>query len=314
MSRYYVNTLGPGDVFRDWLVEVLGGRIRNKCCQADVFKYYPSSHTVCRYKFRGEGCSVIAKFFAEPCGKIKNYDPWKAMNNEYSNLNKAGSFINIARPIAVNYDFNCVLVTEYISGESFISCLKNEDGLFDRLTQLANMFYRLHSNTQRHYNKKKEFANFHHVLDQLSLDLRTRQKFNELLGKWWYDTAVDAEHGCMIHRDVSPLNYVFSHGIPYALDFESSWHHANNIRDLGTFCAELKNYFQLKRGSGIKAEPYIGHFLWEYCRNEDDFFKVTQTLPFFMSIGLLRIARLHRHTPYYNYLLKEAGECLRTIR
>lgn len=313
MLKHYVNTLSTGDVFRDWLVDVLGDRIGNRYCKVDVFRYEPSSHTVCRYKFRDEDCSVIVKFFAEPCGGIRDYDAWQAMMNEYNNLKKAGSFINIARPLAIHEDFNCALVTEYISGKPLIWYLKHDNRLYDRLTSLAHMLHRLHENTQRHYNKEKEFANFHHVLDQLSLDTGKRQNFNELLGKWWYSTLVDAEHGCMIHRDVSPLNYIFRAGVPYALDLESSWHHANKIRDLGVFCAELKNFFKLNRGSGARAEPYIGHFLWKYSRNEEEFLEITRTLPFFMSAGLLRIARLHRHSSHYDYLLKEAEKCLRTI-
>ncbi|TGC10633.1 phosphotransferase [Methanolobus halotolerans] len=314
MLEYYVNTLGPGDVFRDWLVEILGDRISNKYCETDVFKYDRSSHTVCKYKFRGEGCSVIVKFFAEPRGKNRSYDAFKAMMNEYNNLKKAGSFINVPKPIAVHEGFNCALVTEYISGRSLMWCLKHDNKLFDRLTSLAYLLRSLHENTRCHYNKEKEFANFHHVLDQLSLNPHTRQAFNELLGKWWYSSVLDVEHGCMIHRDVSPLNYIFHDNGPYALDLESCWHHANNVRDLGTFCAELKNYFQLKRRSGIKAEPYIGHFLWEYSKDKEDFSRLTRALPFFMSVGLLRIARLHGHSLHYQYLLKEAGECLETIR
>ncbi|NPE31006.1 hypothetical protein HNV12_24235 [Methanococcoides sp. SA1] len=43
--KYYVNTLYPGDCFRDWLAGLLGERIQNKNCEVDVFKYDPSSHT-----------------------------------------------------------------------------------------------------------------------------------------------------------------------------------------------------------------------------------------------------------------------------
>ncbi len=312
--QYYVNTLGPGDVFRDWLVEILGDRISNKECETDVYKYDPSSHTVCRYNFRGEEYSVIVKFFAEACGNNREYNAWDAALNEYSNLKKAGSLINVAEPVAINEEFNCALVTEYINGKPLMWYLKHNDQLFDRLSSLARMLRRLHDNTKCEYDKEKEFANFHHTLDQLSLNTYKRDSFNELIGKWWYSPVLDREYGCMIHRDTSPLNYIFNNGTPYALDLESSWHHANNVRDLGTLCAELKNYFRLNCGSGYKAEPYIGHFLWQYSRNEDEFFRITKALPFFMSIGLLRIARLHRNTAHYHYLLREAEECLKTIR
>lgn len=312
--KYYVNTLYPGDIFRDWLVGTLGDRIQNKNCAVDVFKYDRSSHTVCRYKFRGERYSVVAKFFAEPRGKMKRYNACDAMLNEYNNLKRVEHIINVARPIAINSDFNCVLVTEYVSGKSLFRYMESERKLYDRLTSVAHMLRRLHDCTEGYYDKEREFANFHHVLDHLRLDHSTRQLFNELLGRWWYSPFLDRWHGCMVHRDATPSNYVFRKGIPYALDLESSWENGNAVRDLGILCSELKNYFEFNKGSGMNAEPYIGHFLWQYSRDEEDFRYITRVLPFFMALGLLRSARLHRKYPHYDYLLKEAIECLKTIR
>jgi tRNA A-37 threonylcarbamoyl transferase component Bud32 len=278
-----------------------------------VFKYASTSHTVCRYQFRGEHYSVVAKFFAEPAGKFKDYDARRAMMNEYYNLKEAEHMINVAKPIAVQGDFSCVLVTEYLKGKNLLWQFQHPEELYDILTSIALMLRRLHDNTQAHYNKEREFGNFHHLLDQLKPDGSTREKFNLLLGKWWHSPLIDCRHGSMIHRDASPLNYLIRNGIPYALDMESCWHNANSIRDVGTLCAEMKNYFQLNRGSGMKAEPYIGHFLWHYSKNEEEFHKISRTLPFFMSIGLLRIARLYRHSHYYDYLLKEGLGCLKAI-
>jgi tRNA A-37 threonylcarbamoyl transferase component Bud32 len=292
---------------------VLGERIKDKDCKTDVFKFSSTSHTVCRYRFRGEHYSVIAKFFAEPSSELKDYDAHKAMMNEYRNLAKAGQFINVSRPIAIHSDFNCVLVTEYIKGKNILWYLDHREHLYDILKSIALMLRRLHDNTHTYYNKEKEFANYHHLLDQLGLDPKTREQFNELLGKWWYSPLIDRDYGCMVHRDVSPLNYIIRQGTPFAIDMESCWHHANSIRDVGTLCAEMKNYFQLNCESGNKAEPYIGHFLWHYSRSEKEFRQISRTLPFFMSIGLLRPARLYRHSAYYNDLLKEALKCLKAI-
>lgn len=175
------------------------------------------------------------------------------------------------------------------------------------------MLRQLHDNTQSYaYNKENEFRNYHDVLDHLKLDYGTRDTFNKLLGEWWYSSLIDREWGCMVHRDVTPANYIFCKGKPYALDFESSWYEANPVRDLGILTAELKNEFELHKGGGWKAEPYIGNFLWEYSRGEKDFYHVTRILPFFMSVGLLRSARLHQGE-YRNYLIREARECLSAI-
>lgn len=313
MANSHVNTLYPGDPFRDWLVEeVVGHRIRDKKCRVDVFKYN-SSHTVCRYQFKGEHFSVMAKFFAEPTGKLKAYNSYKGMMNEYRNLKKAASIINVAKPLAVNKDFNCALVTEHIPGKSLSWYLKREEDLNEKLAAVAHMLRQLHDNTQSStYNKENEFRNYHDVLDHLKLDYDMRETFNKLLGEWWYSSWLDRECGCMVHRDVTPSNYIFCKGEPYALDFESSWYEANPVRDLGILTAELKNEFELHKGGGWKAEPYIGNFLWEYSRGEKDFYHITRILPFFMSIGLLRSARLHQ-SDYRNYLISEARECLSAI-
>lgn len=312
---HHVNTLGPGDVFRDWLVYTLGDRIKNEYCKVEVFKCSPSSHTVCRYKFKGEHYSVIVKFFAEPTGKLKRYNAYEAMVKEYNNLMAVRSIINVPAPIAMHQDFNCALVTEYISGKSLSWYLAHERSLYGRLTSVAHMLHRLHSYTKHnYYDKTRDFANFHSVLDQLKLDNRTRNRFNELLGKWWYSSLLNQEQGCMIHRDATPSNYVFRNDVPYILDLESSWHNAHYARDLGIMCSELKNHFELHQGSGNLAEPYIGHFLWHYSKNENDFYRTTKVIPFFMSLGFLRSARLHRHYPHHEYLIKEAVECLKALR
>jgi tRNA A-37 threonylcarbamoyl transferase component Bud32 len=305
--------LYPGDKFRDWLVEeVVGDWIRDKKCNVDVYKYN-SSHTVCRYHFKGEHFSVMAKFFAEPTGKLKTYNTYRGMMNEYRNLKKAASIIDVAKPLAINKDFNCVLVTEHIPGKSLGWYLKREENLYEKLAAIAHMLRNLHDNTQSYsYDKENEFRNFHDVLDHLKLDDGTRETFNKLLGQWWYSSWLDRECGCMVHRDVTPSNYIFYKGKPYAIDFESSWVEANPVRDLGILTAELKNEFELHKGGGWKAEPYIGNFLWEYSRGEKDFYHVTRILPFFMSIGLLRSARIHQGE-YRNYLIREASECLNAI-
>lgn len=312
MAYRYVNTLSPGDPFRDWLVyKVVGDRIRNRLCLVKVFRHN-SSHTVCKYEFEGENYSVMAKFFAEPTGRLKDYNPYKGMMNEYRNLKTAGSIINVAKPLAVNEKFNCVLVTEYVSGKSLAWYIKHEEKLYERLAAVAHMLRQLHENTVSSYNKENEFGNYHEVLDHLKLDYGTRESFNRLLGEWWYSTRLNRKHGCMVHRDVTPSNYIFNNGKPYALDFESSWSQAHPVRDLGILSAEIKNFFELNKGGGWKAEPYIGNFLWEYSRNEKEFASITKVLPFFMSIGLLRSARIHQST-YRDYLIREAYECLKAI-
>lgn len=312
MAYRYVNTLCPGNPFRDWLVhKVVGHRLRNKQCLVKVFKHN-SSHTVCKYQFDGEHFSVMAKFFSEPTGRLRDYNSYRGMKNEYRNLEKAASIINVGKPLIVDKDFNCVLVTEYINGKPLRWYIDHEEKLNERLASVAHMLRRLHDNTKSSYNKANEFKNYHEVLGHLKLDHDTRKSFDKLLGKWWHSSRLDREYGCMVHRDATPSNYIFHKGKPYAIDFESSWSHAHPIRDLGILTAELKNEFERHHDGDWKAEPYIRNFLWEYSKDEQDFAYITKVLPFFMSIGLLRSARIH-HGNHRNYLIKEARECLKAI-
>jgi tRNA A-37 threonylcarbamoyl transferase component Bud32 len=300
--------LKRGDVFRDWLVDLLGERIRNKNCRVAVYKISPASHTVCRYEFEGENYSLVAKFYAEPTGWLINYNPSQTMQREFDILRSVENIINVPRPIAARKDFHCALVTEHIRGKPLYKFMKSEKGLYDRLTIIAHTLRELHDQTKSDYRKQDEFAHFHKILDQLRLDSKRRMEFNRLLGDWWYSTLIDQSYGCRIHNDPNPVNLVFDHDRLIMLDFESSWENANFVHDLGVVAAELKHYFARHKGNDQRAEPYIGHFLWHYSRDKAEFRRITQALPFFMSMGLLRMARLK---PNLSYIFKEALACLR---
>jgi len=306
-----VDTLRPGDVFRDWLVSALGEKVSDKGCKVKVYRIMPSSHTVCRYEFPDQGFSVVAKFYAEPTGWKKDYDPQRSMEKEFETLKRVEQIIDIPRPLAAISSFHCALLTEYVQGRSLYRYMQSDDGLYDRLTSVAHVLRRLHDQTRSHYKKEKEFARFHKVLDQLRLEPAMRMKYNYLLGDWWHSSMLDSSSGCRVHGDANPLNYLFNHSKVYALDFESSREHANSVHDLGIIAAELKHHFASHKGDGLRAEPYIGHLIWRYSQSEDEFHAITRSLPFFMSLGLLRMARLKISPAERNYVFREAMACLR---
>lgn len=310
-SGNYVDKLKPGDVFRDWLVEVVGDSIHNKNCEVRVFKI-PASHTVCRYEFRKEGVNVMAKFFAEPTGMIKKYDHSKAMNKEYRKLKKLNHIIDTPKPIATKKAFNCVLVTEYIPGKPLSWHLKHEKDLYYSLESIARLLRKLHENTRTHYNKEHEFAKVYKTLEQLKPDHSTRKRYEQLIEKWYSASFLDRKYGCMIHHDATPANYLFHRGKPYAIDFELSSSHGNCVHDLGILCAELKYHFALKN-SDRRGEHYIRHFLKSYNNNEKEFYEITRVLPFYMGYGLLRIARRSTGPGHREYLLREAKSCFKAV-
>jgi tRNA A-37 threonylcarbamoyl transferase component Bud32 len=310
ISEKQVDTLKPGNVFRDWLIDILDNRIRNKRCDVKVYEIGPASHTVCRYEFIGENYGVIAKFYAEQKGSIKNYDPVSSMNREFRMLKRIGQIIDVPRAIAVREDFHCVLVTERVKGEPLYIYIESENGLYDRLTAMAGALRKLHDNTRSDYCKVYEFSHFHNLLDQLHLNSFDREIYNHLLGEWWYSNLIDQDYGCLIHNDANPENYIFHDGRVFVLDFESSWDHANFVHDLGIVAAELKHYYAMHKGDGQKAEPYIGHFLWHYSRSEAEFRKITSAMPFFMALGLLRMAKLNTEHSEADFIFRESIACL----
>jgi aminoglycoside phosphotransferase (APT) family kinase protein len=311
-SQELVGTLKPGNLFRDWLVHKFDDRLCNDRCKVRVYKI-SASHTVCRYEFKGEDFGVVSKFYAEPTGGNRNYNAMRAMDREFEKLKKVESIIDISRPLAKNKKFNCALVTEYVKGKPLNSYINSEDGLYDRLTAVAQLLRRLHHKTETNYRKDKEFTRFHRILGQAGFSGHTREKYNRLLGEWWYSSRLDRTRGCMIHNDAHPANYIFKHGRVYALDFESAWEQAHPVHDLGVVAAELKKFFGWNKKGADRAEPYIGHFLWHYCNSENEFHEITQALPFFMSMGLFRMARWKDSSQEREFVLREAKACLKSV-
>jgi len=70
-----------------------------------------------------------------------------------------------------------------------------------------------------------------------------------------------------------------------------------------------------RAGDRWAAEPYIGHFLWNYavnCKDSQFFHYLTNKLPLYMALGLLRIARNNWLDVWYRKeLIAEATRCLK---
>ncbi len=307
ISQEYVRKLKPGNSFRDWLVSVQGHRVRNKNCNVREFRIKPASHRVCRYEFEGEGFSVIAKFLAKPTGKIKKYDTKKAMLNEYYKLKKLEKIIEIPHPISTNTNFNCVLVTEYIPGKPFSWYLKREKNLDKKLKDIARLLRKLHRNTQNHYEKEKEFAKIRNILNRMPLRSSTRKRYEQRLEKWQTKPLLDTRHGCLVHHDATPANYLFHRGKPYAIDLELATKHGHCVHDLGILCAEVFHHFA-RKGSAHASVPHIKRFLRSYSRDEKEYRRIKQVLPLYMSYGLLRVAWRSKNPKHREYLIDKAVE------
>lgn len=84
--------------------------------------------------------------------------------------------------------------------------------------------------------------------------------------------------------------------------------------DVGRVAGELQHAFMLATGSRKRAEPFIGHFLWEYSCHFPDrgaaFASITARLPYYMALNLLRIARNDYIAPDYGARLVRKAKLL----
>ena len=127
----------------------------------------------------------------------------------------------------------------------------------------------------------------------------------------WEDNQV------LVHGDATPSNLLFGRGLGViAIDLERM-KRADRVFDLGRVAGELQHYFLQASGNKDAAQPFIGHFYWEYACHFPDrdraFRSITGRAPFQMALTLLRIARnswvsaAHRRR-----LVEEAKIILRT--
>jgi tRNA A-37 threonylcarbamoyl transferase component Bud32 len=251
----------------------------------------------------------MAKFLAQPTGKIRKYDSRKAMLNEYYKLKKLKKIINVPEPIDLNSRFNCVLVTEYIPGKPFSWYLKNEKSLDEKLESIASLLSKLHRSTCSYYEKDEDFKKLRSNLNAMPLRSSTRKIYERKLDGWQKSPFLEKTRGCTIHRDATPANYLFYMGKTYAIDFELSTEHGNAVNDLGILCAEIFHQFA-RKGMAHTSIPHIKHFLRSYSRDEKEYRRIKRILPLYMSYGLLRVAWREKKTMHREYLIDRAIEFL----
>ena len=104
-----------------------------------------------------------------------------------------------------------------------------------------------------------------------------------------------ADHQVWLHGDATPANFLFGDGMNVgAIDLERM-KRGDRMFDVGRVAGELQHAFLSATGDWRRAEPFIGHFLWEYSCHFPDrdatFRSVSSRLPYYMALNLLRVAR-----------------------
>jgi hypothetical protein len=287
--------------------------------------------TVCLFFEKNRNIMVVGKLFK--WGVVSLEDAWIEADKEYTNLKllrehlgMAGEADHVVAPLGENKELSALLVTERAPGRALDYYItkaiieQQHDVLFQTLSQLARFFVRLHESgkTERPLSPDLPRYFFNSLLDSMNTKPAgyfKQAEIEECAIRWWHEEKIfSSDRETIIHGDATPTNFLFDNGNVTAIDLEyMKW--ADRCWDLGFIAAELKHHFMWRMGNGWDAEPFIGHFLWQYAVNYGDtkfFHIITRKLPLYMALGLLRISRnLYLEDSYRESLIQEAMQCLK---
>ncbi|MDD5170046.1 MAG: phosphotransferase, partial [Syntrophales bacterium] len=194
--------------------------------------------------------------------------------------------------------------------------------LFEKLPSLAYFFATLHNRTAtgERVDVNRDCSYFDRIMDQLKywghIGWGEAEDFHRLKEQWRKKGFMWEDNQVLVHGDATPSNLLFGEGRwVIAIDLERM-KSADRVFDVGRMAGEIKHFFMLHTGDKWRAEPFIGHFLWEYACHFPDrertFRSITRRVPFHMGMTLLRIARNSWITDNYRrQLLDEARTTLR---
>lgn len=297
-----------------------------------VFQLVSSNH-VYLYEDRRSGIRLIGKFF----GGVSDRSPDTArfrMEREFNNLHHLRSLgftgypHYVARPLGCNDSLNSVLVEEYCYGtpltDFIVRAIRegSHGALFQKLAALAYFLASVHNRTAGadRVDFHSDCAYFDRITGQLKdgghIGWEEAQELYWQRDRWREKGWMWEDNQVLVHGDATPTNILFGDG-PWviAIDLERM-KRADRVFDVGRVAGEIKHFFMQHTGRHQAAEPFIGHFLWEYACHFPDrdraFASITRRVPFHMGLTLLRIAR----NPwiqgrYRRQLLDEAKNTLR---
>ncbi|MGN1078881.1 MAG: phosphotransferase [Alphaproteobacteria bacterium] len=330
MSRNYLGYLQTEDPLYDYLKYDIQPQLTGFYDDPAYCVYrLNGSNAVYLYEEKNTGAKIIGKYFYSEREKNRQTAAGH-LEKEYDRLETMRGFgfdrppFYVARPLGKNPDLGELLTVECCEGELLSSVIsraifeKNNDLLFDRLSLLAYFFAELHNRTA-----VDAYVDFEPVCDYMNrvirqcsvlLEKEEAEEFRSFCRLWhdrpemWEDCQV------LVHGDATPENFMFSQDDTLeTFDLERCTY-ADRIFDVGRIAGELKHFFLMNIGDKFAAEPFIGHFLWEYATHfpdrESAFYSITRRVPFYMGVTLLRIARnFWIDRDYRRRLINEAKKC-----
>lgn len=301
-----------------------------------TFRVFQSScsHDVYLYEEKFSGLRVVGKFH-QPHQNSGKYPP-KTGEKEYNNLiliRALGldAYPNyVVKPLGFNPTVGNALLLEYLEGDLLSKVINDAvhlgryNRLYRKLSVLAYFLATLHNRTAGDWpvNFENSYTYMGRLINALIAKRGMGQENSDelyyLREIWRNQGFMWEDRGVLVHGDVTPSNFLFGKGNNVmAIDLERmQW--ADRVFDLGRLCGELKHFFFQVKHDPSAAEPFIGHVLWEYCCHFPDrlsvFRAITQRLPFYMGITLLRIARNAWIDHNYRWcLVNEAKQILRGV-
>jgi hypothetical protein len=330
----YLGHLSPGDPFYGYLCNDILPQLGVSGMGADFRVYmFPASNHVYLYEDRRSQTRIIGKFFNGVTGR-PNETAVRYMDREFNNLSHLRSIgfsgypHYVTRPLGRSVALDCALIEEFCYGtpldEFIMKAISTgaRDALFGKLTALAYFLAHLHNGTAtgERVDVNRDCAYFDRVMDQLKnwghIGWGEAEEFHRMKEQWRAKDFMWEDNRVLVHGDVTPTNILFGDGLwVVAIDLERM-KPADRVFDVGRVAAEIKHFFMQYAGDKWLAEPFIGHFLWEYASHfpdrESAFRSISRRVPFHMGLTLLRIARNSWITgEYRRRLLDEARETLR---
>jgi hypothetical protein len=318
MNGRYVGSVGRHDPIYGFLTRILRDRLGVHQAQP-AFRVFrlSGSNEVYAYEEKFSGAKLICKFYGSRFGA--NLDEaaldraaWMA-HQEYQGLktlrryNLIGSPHHVIRPLGFSREINGVLAVEYYPGEEFSQAITrtthhhDDHHLYWRLKALAYFLATQHNRTAN--GSGVDFDPDCRYFDTLVARLRRIdriahrdvEEFSALRDRWRERPDMWADQQVWLHGDATPANFLFGHGMDVAaIDLERI-KRGDRMFDVGRVAGELQHAFMRSGGDRHRAEPFIGHFLWEYSCHFPDrdrtFQSISGRLPYYMALNLLRIAR-----------------------
>jgi aminoglycoside phosphotransferase (APT) family kinase protein len=295
------------------------------------------SNEVYLYEERHSRARVVGKFFG---GNARGGPPVPGreprMLQEFHNLHLirshglVGPPHEVVRPLGCNLWLSSLLVVEYRGGQPLSDVITEAihsgqpDRLYAKLTALAYFLATFHNRTTNGLP-----VNFHEDCDYLDrivvkllkkrlIDREEAQELSWLRERWREQPRMWEDQQVLVHGDATPSNFLFGHGLSVTgIDLERM-KSADRVFDIGRITGELQHFFLQMTRDKYAAEPFIGHFLWEYAchfpERDRAFRSITGRVPFQMGLTLLRIARNSWLShEYRRSLIEEAKMTLRTF-